>query len=233
MSHQAPPEKPSALIVGAGGAVGAALADVLEARGPVTRVSSKPGSDLVTDYSEESLASLANSLGRRFDLIVSCTGFLHGDGASPEKSLRQIDSEMLAMTLHRNVIVPALILKHFSRCVKTGQRSVLAVLSARVGSIGDNRAGGWYGYRAGKAALNMLVRNAAIELGRSNREIVVVALHPGTTVSSLSEPFIGRRGAPAAVSPAETAARLLAVIDQLEPKDNGGFFDWKGDVIPW
>ncbi len=228
-----PNENFRALVIGAGGAIGTALASRLEARASVTRISSQPGIGLTTDYSNESLAKVAGELALPFDLIISCTGFLHGNKVMPEKSLRQIDAEALAVTLQRNVIVPALILKHFSKLLKRHQQSTFAMLSARVGSIGDNRAGGWYGYRASKAALNMLVKNAAIELGRVNHQAVVVALHPGTTVSTLSAPFTRRRGAPATVSPSQTADRLLAVIARLAPADSGGFYDWKGDLLPW
>ncbi|MEZ5744869.1 MAG: SDR family oxidoreductase [Sphingomonadaceae bacterium] len=131
-----------------------------------------------------------------------------------------------------NTIGPALIAKHFLPLLPRDRRAIFAALSARVGSISDNRLGGWHSYRASKAALNMLVRNFAIEVGRNNREAVVVALHPGTVDTSLSDPF--QSGVPddKLFTPAFSAAKLLDVLSSLEPQDSGGHFDWAGKPVP-
>ena len=130
-----------------------------------------------------------------------------------------------------NAIGPALLMKHFLPLLPRGGKSVFATLSARVGSIKDNRLGGWYSYRASKAALNQFVRTAAVELGRSHREALCVALHPGTVDTPLTSPF--RKAGLEVQSPDTAAGRLLAVIDRLGPADSGGFFDHRGDDVPW
>lgn len=225
-----------ALIVGAGGdiagAISARLADDYEITS-LSRRAAEANNWYETDYSEESLERIAGEIEYRFNLVLLFNGFLHDDDYQPEKSLRDLDPEQLATSFQRNVIVPALVLKHFHRHLQKRERTVLAALSARVGSIEDNRAGGWYGYRASKAALNMVIRNAAIELGRANSELIVVALHPGTTKSNLSEPFVSGNRGPKAVEPDETAERLINVMDGLTREDHGGFFDWQGERVPW
>ncbi|MDZ7684432.1 MAG: SDR family NAD(P)-dependent oxidoreductase [Gammaproteobacteria bacterium] len=224
------------LIIGAGSDIGRALAAELAVDHDITQISSRPG-ELAgwhqCDYSEAAIKRLAAEIDTAFDLMIVCNGFLHDDDYAPEKSLRDLSSAQLHASFERNTVVPALFLKHFGKHLKRRQRTVCVVLSAKVGSIGDNRTGGWYGYRASKAALNMIIRNAAIELGRTNRELVVAALHPGTTKSDLSSPFVSGDRGPQAVEPDVTAARLVAVIDGLGPEDSGGFFDWQGQRLPW
>ena len=129
-----------------------------------------------------------------------------------------------------NAIGPALVLKHFASRLAKDRRAVIATLSARVGSIGDNRLGGWYGYRAAKAGLNQIVRTAAIEIARTRPRAIVLALHPGTVETALTAKYLGRRPA---VTPDEAAANLLAVIAERTPQDSGGFFAWDGKPIPW
>ena len=157
------------------------------------------------------------------------TGLLHdADGLAPEKALRQIDPGNLARSFAVNAIGPVLVMKHFPPLLPREGRSVFAVLSARVGSISDNRLGGWYAYRASKAALNQLVRTASIELARSHRQAIVMGLHPGTVATGLSEPFgdLSRKTAPA-----QSAENLLSVIASAEPDWSGGLFDWRGARI--
>ena len=129
-----------------------------------------------------------------------------------------------------NTIGPALIAKHFLPKMRKNAKSVFAALSARVGSIGDNRLGGWYSYRASKAAANQIVHGAAIEIGRKRKEAVVVALHPGTVATGLSEPFAAERDR---FTPAQSAGKMLAVLERLTPDDSGGFFAYDGSPIPW
>ncbi len=220
-----------AIVIGALGAIGAALADALAARGqPPLRLSraSTPPLDLL---SEPSIAAAAHAAGHDLHLVIDATGRLHGPDMAPEKSLRAIDPHAMAQAFAINAIGPALLMKHFlPRLDRTG-RAVFATLSARVGSIGDNRIGGWYSYRASKAALNQLVRTASIELARTHPHAICVALHPGTVASALSAPFA--KSGLNVQTPAEAAARLLAVIDALGSADSGGFIDQNGEIVPY
>lgn len=229
-----------ALVLGAGGAIGGAFVAALrsEARcGGVVGLSrtSDPAIDLLD---EDSLAAAANALRGQapFALIVVATGALHqqvaGRVVSPEKRLAELDPVVLTQTFAVNAIGPALVAKHFHELLPAKERGVFAVLSARVGSIGDNAKGGWYGYRASKAALNQLWHTAAIEIARRRPEAVLAALQPGTVRSPLTAPVIGA-DAPDALSPDASAQRLLAVLDGLTPADSGGFFAHDGARIPW
>jgi len=158
---------------------------------------------------------------------------LHGQGRGPEKRLADLDPAALAQAFAVNAIGPALVLKHFAPQLPREGKAVLAVLTARVGSISDNRSGGWYGYRAAKAAANQLVRTAAIEIGARRPNAICVALHPGTVDTALSAPF--QRNVPEGklFTPDFAAERLLAVIDGLTTADSGGFFAWDGEAIPY
>lgn len=224
-----------ALVVGASGGIGGALEAALTASGRFDAVlGTRRSGPLRLDLTDEAsiaatIASIA-SLGE-LRLVVDATGVLHGGGFTPEKSLRDLDAAHLAHAFAINAIGPALLMKHvLPRLPRTG-KSVFATLSARVGSIGDNRLGGWHAYRASKAALNQLVRTAAIELARRAPEACCVALHPGTVETGLSAPFAkpGLHVHP----PAQAAAHLLAVIDGLGAAQTGGFYDWQGEPIPW
>lgn len=192
---------------------------------------SRPSLDVTR---EESIASLAQQIGNSpgaLSLVIDATGYLHDGDAMPEKSWRQLDPSNLMKLFQVNAIGPALLVKHLLPLMPRDQRSVFATLSARVGSISDNKLGGWYGYRASKAALNQFVRSAAVELKRKKPLAICVALHPGTVESKLSAPFA--KSNLKVRSPTDAAAQLLSVIDNLETKHSGGFFDYQGDVIPW
>jgi NAD(P)-dependent dehydrogenase (short-subunit alcohol dehydrogenase family) len=216
-----------ALIIGETGGIGAALAVALRTRGvQVDGLSRRDGFDLCNEASIESgLRQIETGL----DLVVIATGALELV-APPEKSLRSLDAAVLAKQFAVNAIGPALVMKHALGLLPRDRVSRLAVLSARVGSIDDNRTGGWYGYRAAKAALNQYLRCAAIEARRSHPYSIFVALHPGTVATPLTRKFVGTHPA---VTPQEASANLLRVLDGLLPKNSGGFFDWKGDEIPW
>ena len=226
-----------AVVVGAAGGVGAALATALATAGhnvvALGRATTPP-LDLLDEASIATAAAhVAASVADQgtLRLVIDATGFLHGDGFEPERSWRDLDPAHMARAFAVNAIGPALLMKHFLPLLPRQGPSVFATLSARVGSIGDNRLGGWYAYRASKAALNQLVRTAAIELRRRAPEAVCVALHPGTVATPLSAPF-ARAGL--AVRPAEEAAAdLLRVITALGPADSGTFLDHKGLPIPW
>jgi len=184
---------------------------------------------------ESSLADAALSvaqLGRPARIIVA-TGRLHGPTLTPEKNMQAISLEALSALFNVNAAGPALVAKHFLPLMRKTGPSVFAAVSARVGSIGDNALGGWYGYRASKAALNMLVRTLAIEHRRSHPQGICVALHPGTVDTALSAPFQRNVRPGALMSPEASAQSLLKVLDALEPDDSGNFYAWDGRPIPW
>lgn len=218
-----------ALILGASGGIGAAITAALRARGDdvVTLSRSVDGLD-VTD--QASVARHLGALGGTFDLILVATGALEIDGHGPEKALRQLSPEGMLAQFRLNAMGPALIMAEAPRLMPRDRRAVLAVLSARVGSIGDNGFGGWYSYRAAKAALNQFLRTASIEIGRSHKHAICVALHPGTVATAFTEKYLGRHPA---VTPGDAASRLVALIDGLGPEHTGGFFDYSGAVVPW
>lgn len=218
-----------ALVVGASGGIGSALAAELQGRGAKVVGLSRSGDGL--DVTEEaSVAAALGALEPGFDLVVVATGALVLDGVGPEKSLRAVTAEGLAAQFAVNAVGPALVMKHALQLLPRDRVSRLAVLSARVGSIGDNGLGGWYGYRAAKAALNQLVRTAAIEARRTHPHSVFVALHPGTVETGLAP---AQRAGHPAVSAEVAAGNLLRVLEGLGPDQSGGFYDWKGEVVPW
>jgi NAD(P)-dependent dehydrogenase (short-subunit alcohol dehydrogenase family) len=218
----------TALVVGASGGIGRALAAALAARG--TRVTGLSRADGLDVTKEPTVARALGALDGPFDLILVATGGLEIDGAGPEKTLKSLDPASFAAQVALNALGPALVLKHALPLLPRDRRAVFAALSARVGSIGDNALGGWYSYRAAKAALNQLLRTASIEIARTHPEAVVAAMHPGTVRTRLTEAYLGRHRA---VTPDEAAANLLAVLDRLTPAETGGFFDWAGKPVPW
>jgi NAD(P)-dependent dehydrogenase (short-subunit alcohol dehydrogenase family) len=225
-----------ALVVGSSGAIGGALVERLRADPRFADVvgwsrGGAPPVDLLDEASIAAAAAATAARGLDLRLVIDATGFLHGDGAMPEKTWRHLDPGALAHAFAVNAIGPALLMKHLLPLLPREGRALFATLSARAGSIGENAIGGWYGYRASKAALNQFVRSAAAELGRGRKTALCVALHPGHVESALSAPF-GSGGQPT-LAPAEAAERLLAVLDGLTPADSGGFFDPDGRAIPW
>ncbi len=216
------------LVVGASGGIGGALVTALAMRGEVVGLSRSADGLEVTD--EASVAVAFARLEGPFDLIIVATGALVLGDVGPEKTVRAVTAEGLAAQFAVNAIGPALVVKHALRLMPRDRVAKLAVLSARVGSIGDNHLGGWYGYRAAKAALNQLLRCAAIEAARTHPQSVLVSLHPGTVETGLAP---AQRAGHPAVAPEVAAGHLLAVLDRLGPGDTGGFFDWKGEVVPW
>ncbi len=217
-----------ALIIGASGGIGAAVGAALLARGGAVKgVSRAEGLDL---GDPASVSRVLGGVEGPFDLVLVATGILAPRGRAPEKALAAIEAVAMAEVMAVNAIGPALVLQHAARLLPREGRSVVAVLSARVGSIGDNRIGGWHSYRASKAALNQIVRGASIELGRTHRQAICVALHPGTVATPFTAAYAGRHPTMPA---GEAAARLLRVIDGLTPAETGGFFDHRGEGVPW
>ena len=224
-----------AVIFGASGGVGAALVERLRASDHFAAVEAlSRRSALPFDLTDEAsivraVASVA-ALGE-LRLVIDATGFLHDNMQGPEKTWRVLDASKLTRAFALNAIGPALLMKHALPALAPQGKAVFATLSARVGSIGDNHLGGWYGYRASKAALNQLVRTAAIELKRRRPAALCVALHPGTVRTALSSPF--SKDGLEVQTPQTSAARLLGVIDDLSPDQSGVFFDHLGIAIPW
>jgi len=235
-----------ACVFGATGGIGGALCECLAKSGRFARIYAGGRSavrlknEAITTFrfdllDEKSIAFAAHKISKEgpLDLVIVATGVLQTEELRPEKSWRALDATDLAASLAINTIGPALIAKHTLPLLRNNSRSVFAALSARVGSIDDNRLGGWHSYRASKAALNQLIRNFAIELGRKNPEAIAVTLHPGTVDTGLSRPF--QRGVPSRqlVSPRASAAKLLQVIEQLTPTDSGLLLAYDGSRIPF
>ena len=227
------PDQFHALVIGASGTIGAAfVAQLKESPRCASVVGLQRQLPPYLDFADEdsvARAALELSAGPRFHLIINAAGLLHSEEFMPEKRLADINYAQMQATFQANTFGPALALRHFAPLLDR-ERAVMAMLSAKVGSIGDNRLGGWYSYRASKAALNMLVKTAAIEVARTQPNSVLVALHPGTVNSHLSRPFRGETiGRPADVA----AADMLRVLDTLTPIDSGSFRSYDGAKLPW
>ncbi len=220
-----------AVIIGATGGLGAAFATLLESDpnvALVTRLSRATGLDLTRP---ETITAAAGSLTSPPDLVIVATGLLHGETLSPERDLRHLSAAAFAENFAINAIGPALVAQAFLPLLPKGRKTVFAALSARVGSISDNRLGGWHAYRAAKAALNQIIRTIAIEQARKNPDTIVLGLHPGTVDTGLSKPF--QRNVKTLFTPTESAAHLLKVIDQATLASSGNLYDWKGEAIPF
>ncbi len=215
-----------ALVIGASGGIGGAIAQHLDAPARLSR--REDGFD-ITD--EASIASAAKRFaGREFDLIFVATGVLASEGGRPEKAFAEFDPESFHRIITVNAVGPALVVKHFAPLLARNGPAVLGFLSARVGSIGDNRLGGWMSYRASTAALNQIVRCASVEIARARPEAVVLALHPGTIETALTRDHArGRYTA----TPDECAAQLLSVCASATPAMSGGFYAYDGAPIVW
>lgn len=222
-----------ALVIGASGGIGQALLQCLQAHPRCALVSGlHRQSDPAVDFDDEaSVARAALALQGQgpYHLIINAAGVLHTAQFSPEKKLGDVNYAQLQATFRVNTFGPALVLRHFAPLLDA-QRGVLALLSAKVGSIGDNRLGGWYSYRASKAALNMLVKTAAIELARRKPHAVLASVHPGTVSTALSKPFKGEQiGRP----PLQAAREILQTLNLLQPADSGCFIAYDGQQLPW
>ena len=232
------------IVVGSSGGIGGALVEQLVNSPQVTHVhslsrtgQSHPSTkvaNLSFDFTDEdSLIAAAQTLQEvgPFDLILIATGLLQGEGISPEKNLRALSHESLAKSYEVNVIGPAMSAKYLAPLLRRDKKAVFAALSARVGSISDNRLGGWYAYRASKAALNMILKTLALETQRRFKSQLIIGLHPGTVDTALSKPFQGNVPEGKLFTPAFSAEQLLGVIDKLSEKDSGFLFDWAGEKI--
>ncbi|TYC56287.1 SDR family NAD(P)-dependent oxidoreductase [Rhodobacterales bacterium] len=226
----------TALVIGASGGIGAALARILESSQEYDTVlqlgrSTEPALDLLDEETIRLCADHIRTMAGRVRLVVDATGALKSGEIGPEKSWREIDPANMAAMFAVNTIGPALLMKHFLPLLSDDGGAIFATLSARVGSIGDNRLGGWYSYRSSKAALNQLVKSAAVELARRNPNAICVAMHPGTVRTPLTEGF--QKTGLEVQEPEAAAKRIFSVLQGLSSGDTGGFYDQFGDVIPW
>ena len=218
-----------ALVIGSSGGIGHALVGALQARGAHVVGLSRSGDGLdLTD--EASIARVLGAVEGQFDTVIVATGALEIGAFKPEKSLQALDAAALAAQFALNAIGPALVLKHALRLLPKDRPTRFATLSARVGSIGDNALGGWYSYRAAKAALNQLIHSGSIEVARNRPQAVVALLHPGTVATGFGPAYVGSHPT---VTPVVAAANMLSVLGGLTPADTGGFFDWAGKRILW
>lgn len=233
------------VVIGATGAIGEAFTQYFADQADTATVFALSRSGTAFDHDkikpvaiditrEASVAQAASTLGEQpLHAIVMATGILHeGRSLRPEKSLADLDADALQEVLAINTVGPALVMKHFLPLLARNERTVFAALSARVGSIGDNRLGGWYAYRASKAALNMLIKTASLEMKRRNRDAIVVGLHPGTVDSGLSRPFQARVPAGKLFSPQTAVAHMASVLDNLTVSDSGKCLAWDGQEVP-
>ncbi|WP_411819943.1 SDR family NAD(P)-dependent oxidoreductase [Hyphococcus formosus] len=221
-----------ALVIGGSGGIGSAVADVLRKNIADVHVISRRehGLDIRDERSIRDIAAILDNRGLRFNLIFVATGALEVCGTPPEKSFSVIKADAMAEAFAVNAIGPALLIKHFSALLAKDERAVFAFLSARVGSIEDNRLGGWMSYRASKAALNQLVKCASVEIKRSHPNAIITALHPGTIETPLTKKYARGRYTS---TPHEGAEKMLSVLDKLTAEDTGTFLDYNGEEIPW
>ncbi|RXS41483.1 SDR family NAD(P)-dependent oxidoreductase [Idiomarina sp. 29L] len=235
------------VILGAGGGLGKALTNALTAEYPeetIVTVSRQaletPGERIqriqVRDYSEDALNTLVDdfqSQGLKLAGLISTIGMLHDDDTFPEKKLGDLKEDNLRKLFDVNAIQPILALKSFSSVLDRKHTKFWVQLSAKVGSIEDNYLGGWYAYRASKAALNMLLKTASIELKRTHKRLVVAAIHPGTTDTVLSKPFQSRIPDEKLYTPELSAKRIIKVIKEIQPENTGKLWHWDGTELPY
>jgi len=229
---QSLPKDYRAVVAGSSGGIGSAFVKLLkqdENCGQVIEFSRSTWPAIDFDY-EDSIRQAAVSIEGEVQLFIDASGFLSDEMIMPEKSLKTLDSQNMTRLFELNAMGPALLMKYFTPLMPRKERAIFTTLSARVGSIGDNSLGGWYSYRASKAALNMFLKCTAIEVARNKPEAICVALHPGTVETSLSDPFSGNRER---FTPEHSASQMLQVLDGLMPEQTGTFWDYKGDAIEW
>ena len=220
----------NALVIGSNGAIGSAISSHLQRDYRVFRLSRDN-----CDYSEESLQMTAQQLAEEgvFSMIVCTIGTLHDDIVKPEKSMKQLSHDSLTHYFYVNSVLPMLCIKYFHKLLGKQSPCTFACLSAMVGSTQDNRLGGWYGYRASKAALNSLIKTSAIEVSRTHKKACLMAIHPGTTIGSLSAPFAKNISTNKYYTPNQSAKRIVDVMESRSSNDSGKFYNWDGQTLEW
>jgi NAD(P)-dependent dehydrogenase (short-subunit alcohol dehydrogenase family) len=229
-------------IIGASGALGSAFVRQIAQRNRLSQIhafSRTPINSGIPNVTwspidleqESSISAAADSIVTPLDLVIVTTGILHGVDFMPEKSIRELSVEKLQHVFHINTIGPALIAKHFLPKLHTKNRAIFAALSARIGSISDNALGGWYSYRASKAALNMIIKTVSIEMAHRYKLRIIVGLHPGTVDSKLSKPFQEHIPAEKIFTADHSVALMLTLIDRLTPAESGKCFSYDGSEI--
>ncbi|MAA54739.1 MAG: short-chain dehydrogenase [Porticoccaceae bacterium] len=241
--------KNCALVVGASGGIGSALVSAFLSDGEIGHVFAASANDVAQgnntntkltwlpyQYNEPSIISVVDQLSElkvQVSHICICSGILHGENLRPEKRLEDLNSESLQILFHANSIVPILWIKALRGLCNSDQKCCIAVLSARVGSISDNRLGGWYGYRSSKAALNMLLKSASVEYARRNKNVKLISFHPGTTDTELSKPFQSAVRAEKLFTPDFVASKLLELMNSSDIDGELSFLDWQGETVEW
>lgn len=231
------------LIFGASGAIGKALVHHCLEQYPTAKIIAVTRAEvekidsveyhIVDFFDEDALATLSTLLSEhgKFDLIINAIGILHDNQVQPEKSLKEVTAEKLRYVFNINTVIPALLFKHFSILLSKESSSIFAMLSARVGSIADNKLGGWYSYRASKAALNMIIKNTSIEIGRFNKKAIIVGIHPGTVNSNLSSPFQNHVPEHKLFQPDFAATKINEVLQNLTAVSSGKCFAWDAEEV--
>lgn len=224
-------------VIGSSGGIGQAFVDVLSRQYSNANLYpfSRTGEYRINYASEDSIAEAANIASNTgpLDLVIVANGMLHSKEITPEKSIKELARDKFQQLFEVNTIVPSLIAKHFLPHLNRDYPSIFSALSARVGSISDNHLGGWYAYRASKAALNMIIKNAAIEIGRLNKNAIIVGLHPGTVDTDLSRPFQKNVSVEQLLTPHQSAEKLLEVLASLTSAESGKCFAWDGgEILP-
>jgi len=236
------PNKINAVVIGASGGIGQAfikhlvecekIANVYAfARGDILLNDPKITKGYIDFNDEESIKGAAGNIDKPCHIIITATGILHDKNLAPEKTLRHLDAETMNKVMQVNFMGPALVGKYFMPLLPRDEKSVFAVLSARVGSISDNQLGGWYSYRASKAALNMFIKTASIEVARKHNQAVVIGLHPGTVETNLSEPFQGNVSKEKLFTPEHSTAQMLRVINNVTPDQTGSLMVYDEEII--
>ena len=226
-----------ALIIGGTGSIGSAVANELKSKNFTNIISlsrsSEPSLDLLDESSIQEAAAFIKKKSKPISLLFDATGILHDEDLNqmPEKTYKNIDFLFMKKNFEINVMGPALIIKHFLPLLDTEQKSIFSTLSAKVGSISDNRYGGWYSYRASKAALNQIIKTTSIELKVKNKNAICVAIHPGTVTSKLSKPF--QKNNLKIQSKEESAKNIVQILENLQLTDSGSFLNWDGSEIRW
>ena len=221
----------TALVFGVSGGIGSSIFSQLESKNfKVYGFSRTINNNVINEQYLKELSYKFIKQNIKIKIFINTIGFLHDNNYFPEKKLQDINYEYMKKCFEINTIPTALMIKYFCPLMINTEKSIFATISAKVGSISDNYLGGWYGYRASKAALNQIIRTSSIEQKRLNKNLIMVSIHPGTVNTKLSSPFIGKRKVQ---TPTESAAKIIELLENLKFDDSGLFFDYNNNIIPF